>query len=290
MVNPSEWLTYLNGRFMTHREAVAALQGTDAQSAGGFYDHERTFNGQVFKLRSHLERLYRGLDFSKIDAGITLDEMEAISTRILEATRPLWDSGDEIELTQVVSLTPTSSPEEKPRVNVIIYCKPLDISFGWGYVRGVRVVTPATYGLPKPDPRSSASSAPQKVYPLMTARDGSITECKGGNFMFVREGRIKLPNRRNVLPGVSMETVLELAESLGIGVDEGDYSLYHVYLADEAFISGTVYSMMPVDTLNGFRFSGELPGPATSSLLNAWFELVGVDFVKQTLDRLPLQE
>ena len=56
---------------------------------------------------------------------------------------------------------------------------------------------------------------------------------QGGNFMFVVDGRIKLPDRSNVLPGVSMKTVLELAEGTGVGVDEDDYCTGDIYPADE---------------------------------------------------------
>ena len=122
---------------------------------------------------------------------------------------------------------------------------------------------------------------------MLTNEEGDITECTGANFMFAQDGRIKLPDRRNVLPGVSMHTALELANHLGIGVDEGDYSAYDVYIADEAFISSTRYCVLPVATLNGLHVGEELPGPVTRKLLQAWRDLVGVDFVKQALDRLP---
>jgi branched-chain amino acid aminotransferase len=124
----------------------------------------------------------------------------------------------------------------------------------------------------------------------MTSREGTITECKGANFMFVQGGRIKLPDRSNVLPGVSMYTVLELAETIGAPVDEGDYSPYDVYMADEAFISSTRYCMLPVATINGYPVGEALPGLLTSRFLDAWRETVGADFVRQALDHLPPEE
>jgi branched-chain amino acid aminotransferase len=103
--------------------------------------------------------------------------------------------------------------------------------------------------------------------------------------MFAREGRIKLPDRSNVLPGVSMHTVLELAESLGIPVDEGDYCTYDIYASDEAFVSSTRYCMLPVAAVNGYTM-GDVPGPVTQRLLDEWRRVVGVDFVRQSLDSL----
>jgi branched-subunit amino acid aminotransferase/4-amino-4-deoxychorismate lyase len=102
--------------------------------------------------------------------------------------------------------------------------------------------------------------------------------------MFVKDDRIKLPDRSNVLPGVSMKTVLELAERIGVQVDEGDYTAGDIYSADEAFVSSTRFCMVPVATINGLGIGAEMPGPITRRLQDAWIEEVGVDFVKQALD------
>ena len=71
---------------------------------------------------------------------------------------------------------------------------------------------------------------------LKTDQKGYITECKRANFMFVKDGRIMLPDRSAALHGISMVTVLELAESMGIPVDEGRYSTSDVYAAGGAYI------------------------------------------------------
>ena len=104
MTEPQELVMYVNGRLLPQSQGMAALQRGDMQAAGGFYDAERTFNGRVFELRLHLERLYRGLEFSQIDPGVSLDEMESLTQELLEANRPMLASGDEFTLTQMVSL------------------------------------------------------------------------------------------------------------------------------------------------------------------------------------------
>ena len=280
-----ELTTYLNGELMPHSQAVAALQSEEAQSAGGFYDSARTFGGRIFKLRQHLRRLYNGLNATGIDPGLTIDQMEDVSLRLLEINRHALGHGDEFVVTQVVSRIPPSPPEESSTVNVIIHCQFLDFSsFASGYVDGVRVVTPSTYPVPRQSPQSTPKEAVQRLYYLMDNSEGSITECRGGNFMFVHEDRIKLPDRRHVLPGISMHTILELADSLGIPVDEDDYCICDVYVADEAFVSSTRHCLIPVDTVNGLRLAGALPGPVTRTLLDEWRALVGIDFVKQALD------
>ena len=102
--------------------------------------------------------------------------------------------------------------------------------------------------------------------------------------MFVREGKINLPNRDNVLPGVSMQTVLELAAEIGLVVEEGDYCVGDVYLAEEAFISSTRFCMLPVASINGLAIGSQMPGAITRRLIQAWIDEVEFDFVAQALD------
>ena len=291
MVEAHQQVMYFNGRIMPHSQAVTELQGRDVQSVGGLYDTARTFNGQLFKLTEHLERLCRGLEVAGIDPGMSLQEMERASQDVLEANRPMLGTDDEFTVTQIVSLSQSGAPEAQRGVNVAMYCQVLDFAeFAEGYSKGVRLVTPVTYNVPDLDEQSEGKRIVKGVIPLLTNEEGDITECTGANFMFVRDGRIKLPDRSNVLPGISMRTVLELAGAVGIAVDEDDYSTYHVYLADEAFISSTRFCILPVATINGVLLRESLPGPVTTKLIDAWRELVGVDFVKQALDRLPPED
>ena len=281
-----EPLTYLNGQMMPHSEAVEALRALGMESVGGFYDTERTFDGRVFRLRLHLERLYRGLRLAEIDAGLSIDEMAEVTNELLEVNRRLLRPGGEYTINQVVSTGGSAENDRGSRVTVIIYCQPLDVgAFASGYVRGVRLITPDTYGVPDSADEGGAKEA-ARVIPLMTNQEGSITECSGANFMFVKGGRIKLPDRHNVLAGISMETILELADEQGIEVDEDEYSTYDVYTADEAFISSTRFCMMPVATVNGYGLGDGFPGPATTRLLDAWRDLVGIDFVQRALDQI----
>ena len=260
------------------------------ESTGGFYDVERTFGGSLYRLDDHLARLYRGLEHTGLDPGMTMGEMAALTSRLMDENAPRLGPGQDFIVTQVVSVAAPKGvgdgedggeePESERSVNVAIYCQFLDFApFALSYGYGVRVTTPATYAVP-PTPKP----ARQQSFPLMNDAEGNITECQGGNFMFVRDGRIKLPNRANVLPGVSMKTVLELAERVGLEVDEDDYSVGDVYLCDEAFVSSTRFCMLPVASINGLGIGSEMPGPVTRRLQDAWVDEVGFDFIKQALD------
>lgn len=292
MTHSQEFLTYVNGRVMPYSQALPELQRINMRSAGGYYDSARTFGGRPFQLRRHLERLFSGLRFSNIDPGITIDDLETTSRGLIDANFSLIeDRGGDMVVTQTITVTRPVSADDLPSVDIAIYCTPLEFSgFARSYVDGVRLYTPITYPEPQDAGAGDGKSGSAQTLALMVNEGGFITECQGANFMFVVDGRIKLPDRRNVLPGVSMHTVLELAAVLGIGVDEGLYSPSLIYDADEAFVSSTRYCMLPVATLNGYRFGVDTPGSVTNRLTSAWKEMVGMDFVQQALNSLSENE
>ena len=280
----NDFLTYINGRLMPHSQALPELQRVNTRAAGGYYDSARTFGGSPFRLRQHLERLFSGLTYSNIDPGITVDDLERTSLGLIEANASLMDEGlADMVVTQTVTVARPRSADDLPSVDVAIYCTALDFaSFARSYVDGVRLYTPISYPRPA-EATGDGKSGSVQTLPLMVNEGGFITECQGANFMFVADGRLKLPDRRNVLPGVSMHTVLELASVLNIEVDEGLYSPSLVYDADEAFVSSTRYCMLPVASLNGYTIGLSTPGPVTQRLLAGWKQMVGMDFVAQAL-------
>jgi branched-chain amino acid aminotransferase len=106
----------------------------------------------------------------------------------------------------------------------------------------------------------------------------------------VKNGEVITASTRNVLPGVSRQTVLELCKKLGIPSAEKDFQLYDVYNADEAFKTGTSYRMMPVSRINLRHIWKEIPGPITRRLLEAYSEEMGLDIAEQYLNHLSEEE
>lgn len=288
MTSQNDFLAYINGRVMPYSQAAPVLQRINARSAGGYYDSARTFGGKPFKIRQHIERLFNGLVYSKIDTGLSIEDFESISTGLIETNHSiLEDERIELTVTQTVTISRPQSADDLPGVDVAIYCAPLDVSaFARSYLEGVRIYTPNTYPEPQGQPGGDGKSGSVQVIPLMSNAQGHLTECRGANFMFVSDGRIKLPDRSNVLPGVSMHTVLEIAEYLSIGVDEGLYNQRELYDADEAFVSSTRYCLLPVASINGYPLGDSVPGEVTGRITSRWKELVGVDFVQRSLDSL----
>jgi len=120
---------------------------------------------------------------------------------------------------------------------------------------------------------------------MILDQNGSVAENKGGNVFLVAEGVLKTPMPTNCLAGISRETVLELAEKLGIPVQETDLKPYDLYTADEVFFTSTPYCIMPATTFNGLPVGNGEVGTVTTQILTAWSELVGVDISRQALNQ-----
>jgi branched-subunit amino acid aminotransferase/4-amino-4-deoxychorismate lyase len=119
---------------------------------------------------------------------------------------------------------------------------------------------------------------------LLLDLDGNITETSGANFLIVQQGEIVSPTRRNILPGISRQTVIELAAKLGIPFAERDLQVHDVMNADEALLTSTPFCVLPVAKINGCPIADGTPGPMFRRLMEAWSSEVGLDIMGQFID------
>jgi branched-chain amino acid aminotransferase len=115
--------------------------------------------------------------------------------------------------------------------------------------------------------------------------DGYVSENKGGTVFLVADGILKTPTSENCLAGITRETTLEIAASLGIPCLETRLQPYDLYTADELFFTSTPYCIMPASRFNGLPVGDGQVGPLTRQLLEGWSQLVGIDVVKQATDQ-----
>lgn len=103
----------------------------------------------------------------------------------------------------------------------------------------------------------------------------------------MRGDEVLTPREKFVLPGVSRQTVIDLARQAGLNVREADLDLYDAYNADEAFLTSTSLCICPITRINGVTIGpeGRVWGPVTQRLADAYRDHVGHDFVGQYLKR-----
>ncbi len=116
---------------------------------------------------------------------------------------------------------------------------------------------------------------------LLLDPDGFVAEGTGDNFFIVKENVIITPEPRNILRGVSRAFIFELAEKLNLQCIEKNIEPYDVMEAEEAFMTGTPFCILPVSSLNNVAIGNRPMGKITSLLLDTWGHDVGVDIAGQ---------
>lgn len=109
---------------------------------------------------------------------------------------------------------------------------------------------------------------------LMLDHLGFVAEGSGENFFMVKDGEVFTPSPETILLGITRDTVLKLCHDLGIPVHETQIARDSVYLADEAFFTGTAAEITPIREVDGRVIGDGKPGPITLKLQQAYFDIV----------------
>ena len=302
----SQHLVYINGALLPRDQAKISVFDAAVMLGDTVTESTRTFGHRPFKLDQHIRRLYQSLKVTRIDPGMTADEMHALSLRVLAANQHLLGPDDDCwlvhNISRGLSIAGADPTVQRSPATIIIFTSPMILTDWAGYyIEGCHAVTPMSRAIPTQALDARIKNRSRMAYTLAEIEvklvdpraqgilldiDGNIAENKGGNFFIVADGVLKTPTTRNALAGVSRATVLELAAQLGIPARETDIQPYDVYTADEAFFTSTPYCIMPATHFNGLPVGDGKVGAVTKRLLGGWSELVGVDIVAQGLRQL----
>ena len=292
----TEYTAYFNGEWVPYSQVLIAPEDRGFMVADVVFDYVRTFNGVPFRLEDHLDRLYRSLQFLRIDPGLSPEEMADICNEAVRRNEHLRAEVGEYAIRPFVT---RGSSFEGP-ATVCVYVKPIPFSsFARFYIEGAHVVVARTRSYPSDvmEPKIKHHSRLNFVLAELEARDvdpdarpilldqsGNVTEGIGNNVFLVKDGVLKTPTDRSILQGVSRKVVMELAQQLGITCVEEDLQPYDLYTADEVFESRSNPRILPVSKIDNRPVGDEFPGPITQQLLAAHSELVGLDIVDQALN------
>jgi branched-chain amino acid aminotransferase len=303
-----ERIVYLNGALVPESQAKVSVLDSGFNAGDGVYDVTRTFGQKPFRLHEHTERLFRSLQYTRIDCGMSVEAMEKITLEVLERNKPLLHANEDLALWQVVSRGVRSSRGNRVvgGATVTVYSVIVNFpEFASFYVEGAPIVIPSTRRIPpecleskakitnKMNHNMASFEAKQvdpRAIPLMLDIDGNLSETSAHNFFLVVNGKLCTPSDRNVLGGITKEAVFGLAKQLGIEIVEGNFTPYDLYTAEEAFLASTSPTFVPVRTVNGAKIGTGAPGPMTLRLIGAWNKMVGMDIVDQALSHLDKNE
>lgn len=296
---------FINDKFVPEHEAKVSIYDSALMFGDMVFEMTRSFNKEQFKLRDHLERLYDSIKYVQIPIEMSMAEMEEHVYETIDKNDPLFEKDDEHRVMINVSRGLLSiyqdvvGVEKGPTVTIADFPLRWTVaSMGSLYDSGINAVIPSQRAIPASllEPKVKNRSrmhylmanievsnyAGENNWALLLDPDGFIAEGTGDNFFMVKDGIIITPEPRNILRGISRKYVIEeLAPQLNIPCIEKNIELFDVVTADEAFFTGTPFSILPVTSINSISIGSGKMGLITRRLLDTWGQNVGVDIVAQ---------
>lgn len=298
---------FFNDKFVDEKDAKISIYDSALMFGDMVFEMTRSFNKKQFKLKDHIERLFYGIKILRIPINKTPEEVEKACYETIEQNEHIFKKDDEHRLMIDVSRGLLSIYHGIENIhkgsNLIIADFPLRwtvAGMGKLFDEGINAVItsqrviPAHLMDPKIKNRSrifylNANIEVSQIkgknnWALMLDPDGFIAEGSGDNFFIVKNGEVISPEGRNILRGVSRDYVKELCGQLNLIYKEKNIDQYDVYTADEAFMSGTPFCLLPVTKLNSVNIGSGKPGEIFSRLLEKWSNNMMVDIKKQIKD------
>ena len=294
-----EYTAYFNGEWVPEDEVKISASDRGFVTGDVVFDVERTFNGKSYRMKEHIDRLYRSLKYVRIDPGLSNDEMLDVSEEVIRRNEHLRSPGGDFNVRQFVTRGPGRSTRAAGPPTIGVTVAPINFGrYASQYDAGAHGVIARTrsYSSDALDPKVKhysrmnfnladleARDVDEDAMAILMDAEGNLTEGTGYNFFLVTDGVIRTPGDETLLQGISRATVFELAEQLQIPHVEEELQPYDLYNADEAFFSSTSFCVLPMTMADKRDIGDGKPGPITRQLLASWSEMVGVDIVDQAV-------
>lgn len=283
-----ELLVYIDGEYYPKSEAKISVYDHGFLYGDGVFEGIRSYGGIVFKLREHIDRLYKSAHALMLRIPLTKEEMiEAV----LETLRRnnLKDAYIRLIVTRGVGDLGLD-PRKCPKPSVIIITEPLiqlydrekrerGISMIISWVRR-DPVDATTHEIKSLNYLNSILSKIEANNAgadeaLILDRRGFVCEATGENIFIVKDGKlITPPPSSGALLGITAAVVKRLAEELGYQVIEREITPSEIYSADEAFLTGTAAEIMPIREVNKRVIGEGRIGPVTRRIMERFMEIV----------------
>ncbi|MGH7786992.1 MAG: branched-chain amino acid transaminase [Candidatus Binatia bacterium] len=275
---------WLDGAFVAWDEARVHVLTHTLHYGLGVFEGVRCYEGgdgrsAIFRLREHTERLFASAHIIGLEIPFTEEEINAACVETVTRNglktcyiRPLVFLGD-----GEMGLSAVTNP-----VRVSIAAWPWGSYLGDAGVRdGIRVKTSSFQRFSVNTMMTKAKVVGHYVNSILASvevrrsgydeallldTDGYVSECSGENIFIVKNGRVKTSPLGSVLPGITRDSVLTLLEDRGITCREERFSRDEIYVADEAFLTGTAAEITPIRELDDRRIGPGKPGPVTQEL------------------------
>ncbi|HAZ07569.1 MAG TPA: branched-chain-amino-acid transaminase [Elusimicrobia bacterium] len=278
---------YIDGKFYDKNDAKISVFDHGVLYGDGIFEGIRAYNGRVFRLDDHLQRLEESANAILLKLPMTLKEIE---TAALETVRlnGLKDAYIRLVVTRGVGDLGLDMRKCRQGASIFIIADKIELYPEEFYEKGLTLVTSTIRqkGLDQVTPgvkslnylanilaRAEATAAGAQEAILLNAT-GQVSECSGDNLFYIKGGKIFTPpSSAGILSGVTRQVVMELAESkLGIKVIERNFPRYDLYTADEVFLTGTGAEVIAGVKIDGRVIGSGAAGPMTKKLIKHFRE------------------
>jgi branched-chain amino acid aminotransferase len=260
-----ETIIFLDGEYVKAADSKVNLYNQTMHYGNGVFEGIRSYKTEqgtrIFKAKEHYDRLHYSAKKMHIKLKYTVEELEDISYEVLKRNnltdaylRPL------VYLGANMSLTPTDE------VHVVV------MAWEWGKYLGDKMLRLGISSYQRPNPKSchveakvvghyinsilATTEAKQNGYDeaLLTDMHGNVAEGPGANFFMEKEGKLFTASLGNILAGITRGTVIELANKLGIEIEEKFFTPEDIRTADAAFFCGTAAEVIGIESVDDYVF------------------------------------
>jgi branched-chain amino acid aminotransferase len=277
---------YIDGKFYAEADAKISVFDHGLLYGDGVFEGIRFYNGRVFRLEEHLERLWDSARSICLEVPISHSEM---TEALLETIRQndMRDGYIRLILTRGVGNLGLN-PVQCKRPSVIIIAAAIALYPKEVYEKGLSVITCATR---RTNPAALNPAVKSLNYlnnvmarieanlagadeALMLNDHGNVAECTADNIFVIKHGQIFTPPiSAGALRGITRAVAFEIAAEVGIRVTEAEITRHDVFVADECFLTGTAAEFIPVIRADGRTIGSGQPGPITTRMIARFREI-----------------
>ncbi len=281
-------LIYVNGALVPRHEARVSVFDSAFLVGDGVWESFRLHNGKLAFVKQHLARLRANLKALDYDLDTP---PESLIDAVYETVRANDMTTNDVHIRLMISRGLKRSPSQDPRANIGGPTVVIIAEYKAPSLRGDQGLALFTVhvrrGSPDvQDPKLHVHSKLNCILAciqatkagadeaLMLDSHGFVSTCNSTNFFIVRDGEVWTSTGQYCLNGITRGNVIDLCRRNGIAVYQRDFSLYDVYSADEAFVTGTFGSLGFVASIDGRVIGDGQPGPMTRRLRSLYAGLL----------------
>lgn len=272
-------IAYLNGEFLPIEEAKLSILDRGFLFGDGVYEAIPIYNGKLFRLQEHLDRLQRSLEGISISLDISLEEWDTILKGVMDPESTKQHSAY-LQVTRgtMDARSHAWGPDIKP--NVMAMCidafyQDQDLS-----TPGIKAITLddirwqychlKTLNL-LPNVMLHQQARQNEAGEAILIKDGNAIEGSASNLFVVKDGIITTPPKGNyLLGGITREVIIELCEKNKIFVREAHISEDELHAADEVWVTASTKEIVPITTLNQHKVGKGTPGEMWNKVIRLY--------------------